>query len=311
MATTVHIPVLLASVIGHLRPAPGQVYADATAGLGGHARAIAQHLGPRGTVVLCDLDARNLAHAAANVRALQDAPRVIEHQGSFALLPQLLASHALRADTLLADLGFASTQVDDPARGLSFTHDGPLDMRLDPTAPLTCAMLVASSSEQDLARIIRDYGEERHATLVARKIVQARQRGPITTTRQLASIVHSAIASKYGPPHARTIDPATRTFQGLRIAVNDELGHLEALLESITAAAAARPSTWLAPGARVSLISFHSLEDRPIKQCFRALVTAGLGVETPKGHVEADAAERHENPRSRSAKLRTLALSTG
>ncbi len=307
-----HIPVLVSEVLAALRPAPGQVFVDATAGLGGHARAVARALGLGGTAVLCDVDAGNLTHAAASVRALDQSPRVLEHHGSFAGLGRVLAQLGLRADMVLADLGFASSQVDDASRGLSFMRDGPLDMRLDPSGPLTAAALVASSSEADLTRIIREFGEERHAALVSRRIIEERRRGAIVSTGQLAALVRSALGGKYPPPHAPgAIDPATRTFQGLRIAVNDELGHLEAFLDSVGDAArlAARgEATWLVAGARISMIAFHSLEDRPVKQAFRALSVEGVATETPRGHVEAGEVERGENPRSRSAKLRTLSV---
>ncbi len=302
-----HVPVLPAQVLAHLAPGAGDTYVDCTAGLGGHAGMVAGLLGPGATIVLNDLDAGNLALAQAHVQSAAPGARVLTHRGSFSALPHWLKQHATAADLVLADLGFASTQVDDPRRGLSFMHDGPLDMRLDPQGPLTCETLVNSASEGELEQIIRDYGEERHAKLVARRIVDRRRQEPLRTTAQLASAVRSALASK----GSGGIDPATRTFQALRIAVNDELGHLEAWLDLVAqgAQAAARGApTWLRPGARVVVISFHSLEDRPVKRAFIELVRAGLAQGLTKEPVEADAQEIARNVRSRSAKLRAIRL---
>lgn len=302
-----HIPVLLNEVLALLAPAPGEVYADGTAGLGGHAAAVARAMGP-GAVVLADLDPGNLAHAAAHVQQQAPAVRVVQAPGNFAAMPYALAQHGLRANMVLADLGFASPQVDDPARGLSFLREGPLDMRLDPRGPLTAAQIVASWPEADLERIIRDFGEDRLARLIARRINQARGRGPITTTTQLADICRAAYASAGN--RERTIDPATRTFQALRIAVNDELGNLSALLDAVVDAAHGRATAppWLAPGCRVAIISFHSLEDRLVKQAMGGLVAAGRADDLTPEIVRASEAEQSSNPRSRSAKLRAVRL---
>ena len=320
MPEPTHIPVLLEEVLAALRPAPGETYADCTAGQGGHAAAVARLLGPTGTVVLNDADPANLADAEARVRAVPDAPQVIALRGNFADLPRRLTDAALAADIVLADLGFASGQVTDPARGFSFQRDGPLDMRLDPAGPTTAADLLAAISERDLADLLRDFGEERHARRIAQKIVRERAVTPITTTAQLASIVRAAVT----PSPAVTIDPATRTFQALRIAVNDEMGCLATLLEGVSRAAAqllhplatARPG-WLRPGARFAVISFHSLEDRQVKQTFTSLVERGLatpaageGRRLPKPVVPGDD-EQRLNPRSRSARLRAVRLSAG
>jgi 16S rRNA (cytosine1402-N4)-methyltransferase len=214
---------------------------------------------------------------------------------------------------LLADLGFASPQVDNPERGFSFMRDGPLDMRLDPTAPIAAGELVNTMPEHDLADLIATYGEEPPAIArrIAQKVVQERKKGPIQATVRLAEIVRSAI------PVARAesshIHPATRTFQALRIAVNDEIGSLERLLDSIERAAvqiAAKKNTWLAPGARVGIIAFHSLEDRPVKQSFGRLVERGLAEPVTRKPVVAGDAEIAANPRARSAKLRVVRLAT-
>jgi 16S rRNA (cytosine1402-N4)-methyltransferase len=206
----------------------------------------------------------------------------------FDRLPQLLAELGLeRVDGLLADLGFASDQVEDPQRGLSFRQHGPLDMRLDPTADLTAEEIVNSWSEQELARLLWEYGEERYSRRIARRIVEQRQRQPLRTTTELAELVRRCV------PRSGGIDPATRTFQALRIAVNDELAVLERLL-------AALPDL-IRPGGRVGIISFHSLEDRRVKQAFRQAEV--WDVLTRKPIMPTDE-EIRTNPRARSARLR-------
>ena len=309
MSNYAHIPVLLDHVLAALDPQPGQSFLDCTAGLGGHAAAIAARTCASNTpapVILCDMDAGNLKSAAAHIAASAPTAGVHALHTNFAAAPHLLTARALTADLVLADLGFASPQVDDAARGLSFMRDGPLDMRLDQTNPQTAATLIAEASEYELRDLIRDFGEERHAGLVARKIVAARQEAPITTTTQLAKLIRDALRTASGTSE---IDPATRTFQAIRIAVNDELGNLQALLDAITTAAWAinkgKP-TWLSPGAKIAMIAFHSLEDRPIKHAFDKLVTAGLGTHITKKPLMASDDEAYRNPRSRSAKLRVV-----
>lgn len=300
-----HIPVLIEPVLELLEPKPGQVFVDATAGLGGHAAAIAPRLGPTGTVVLNDLDPGNLKRAQARVLDACDpeqGPVVRCVRGNFADLPTRLANEGLSADLLLADLGFASTQVDDASRGLSFAREGPLDMRLDPDSPTTAADLIAQLDERDLADLLYEFGEERASRRIARKIVEARRAAPIATTGQLASIVRRAL----GGGRSR-IDPATRTFQALRIAVNDELGSLHALLDAIGRAARGE-SGWLARGARVGIIAFHSLEDRPVKRAFAAMDEAELATRLTRKIVRAGDDERAANPRSRSARLRVVQI---
>lgn len=296
-----HIPVLLREVSDLLGPAGGDALVDCTAGLGGHAAAIAPSLAPRGRVVINDLDPGNLERAEARVRAAAAEVEITPVRGNFAALPRRLAREGIAADLVLADLGFASTQMDDPGRGFAFSREGPLDMRLDPAAPITAAELVATLPEAELVRILRDYGEERAAGPIARKIVAARREGPIATTSQLAGLVRSVVR---GSGH---IDPATRTFQALRIAVNDELGSLEGLLAAVDRAART-PGGWLAAGARVGIISFHSLEDRLVKRSFATLVRDGRAEAVGAQPTTPGAAEVAANPRSRSAKLRVIRL---
>jgi len=192
-------------------------------------------------------------------------------------------------DGVLADLGFASDQVDEAERGLSFQQDGPLDMRLDPTSGESAADLIARENDFNLAKIFFEYGEERHSRRVARKIVETRKQSPIHTTKQLADLVRSCVPREKG----RHFDPATRVFQGLRIAVNDELGSLERLLAQLPRI--------MKPGGRVGIISFHSLEDRRVKQAFQDRETWEPLTKKP---VIAGEDEVRDNPRSRSAKLR-------
>jgi 16S rRNA (cytosine1402-N4)-methyltransferase len=299
-----HIPVLLDEVLAALEPRAGEVYADATAGLGGHAWAVAGRLGPTGTVVLNDADPANLARSGERLAAA--GPRVITIRGNFADLPRRLTEAGLAVDLLLADLGFASTQVDDPGRGFSFRRDGPLDMRMDPESPATAAELVNTLPERELADLIREFGEEKNARAIASKLVAARAREPILSTARLAEIVRSAFGGR-----EQRIDPATRTFQALRIAVNDELGSLQSLLRSVALGAeavAAGRAAWLRPGARIAVIGFHSLEDRPVKRAFADLVAKGLATVMDRRPVRASEAEVGDNARARSAKLRAVRL---
>jgi len=301
-----HQPALLQEVLAALDPRPGETALDCTVGQGGHAEAIAKRIGPAGTLVINDVDPTQLGYASQRIGGLPAAPRLIELRGSFAEAPRRLAEMDLAADVVLADLGFSSAQMDDPARGLSFTRDGPLDMRMDPSAPTTAAELVNTMSEQELAEIVRDFGEERAWRRIARKLVEARSKQPITTTARLAEVVRSAVGGRRG---AGRIDPATRTFQALRIAVNDELGALDALLEAIGRAAvtlAGAGRAWLTPGARLAIVSFHSLEDRRVKRAFAGLAERGLAARLTRGPITTSAEKRRDNPRARSAKMRAI-----
>jgi len=310
-----------------LDPKPGDTAADCTAGRGGHSLLLARAIGPSGTLVVNDMDPANAQAAAQRILdelPAQQRPVIVELQGNFVDVPRRMRERGLCADAVLADLGFASTQMEDPARGLSFMRDGPLDMRMDPTGPVTAAHLVNRLSEPELIEILRDYGEEPAARRIAAKLVAARESGPIETTHQLASIVRSAMGvppAKAADPNAprpprrpgsSRIDPSTRTFQALRIAVNDELGSLESLLESVDRGAVAlragRDPSWLRPGARVGIIAFHSLEDRLVKRRFADIADRGLGELLTRRPVEATDNETAQNPRSRSAKLRVIRL---
>jgi 16S rRNA (cytosine1402-N4)-methyltransferase len=296
-----HVPVLLRQTIDYLAPRQGGIYIDGTFGAGGHATAILNAADTR--VIGIDRDATAIASGRTQVEASGSRLTLIE--GRFATLDTIASGLGVGAtDGVLLDLGVSSMQLDTPERGFSFRHDGPLDMRMGRDGP-SAADVVAAASERDLADIIFDLGEERHARAVARAIVAARRRRPIVTTGALAAIVGHVVHDRSGDIH-----PATRTFQALRLFVNDELRELEQGL-----AAAERI---LKPGGRLVVISFHSLEDRIVKT-FLAIRSrpAGGSRHLPEKRPEAatfrvltrrpvtpDAAELRENPRARSAKLR-------
>ena len=283
--TLKHISVLPVETLALLDPRPGEVFVDCTAGLGGHTFALAQAVGPTGHVIALDQDATMLAHARERLAGL---PVTLLH-ANFDSLPELLARAGRpRVDGVLADLGFCSDQVNDPARGFSFQADGPLDMRLNPAAGATAADLVNTMGEGALADLFFEFGEERKSRWVARRIVERRGTRPFTTTADLAELVRRTV------PRSGGLDPATRVFQALRIAVNDELAALGRLL-------AALPGV-TRPGGRVAVISFHSLEDRPAKSAL--FKQPELWQPLSKKPVEAGAEERARNPRSRSAMLR-------
>lgn len=285
-----HKPVLMEQVMDLLDVGPGMRCVDCTLGLGGHAKMLAERLSDGGELIGIDMDPRNLAQAEANLQGAAAKVRLMH--GNFADLQSLDVGPV---DRLLADLGFSSNQMADPARGLTFSDDGPLDMRLDPALDQTAADLVNELAEKELADLIYHFGEERLSRKIARKIIDARVREPILTTGSLAALVRQA----YGRGGRRhRIDPATRTFMALRIAVNGELESLERLLESL-------PHV-LKPDARAAIISFHSLEDRLVKQAFAGWDKQGVARRLTKKPVTADDVERSENPRSRSAKLRVI-----
>ncbi len=282
-----HVSVLPREILHWLDPQPGQIVIDATVGVGGHTALLCERIQPGGALIALDQDAAMLA--IAKQRATD--PCITWRHANFEDLPAVLDELKIPAvDAILADLGFSSDQMGDPERGFSFHADGPLDMRLDPSRGEPASALIRRSSEKDLADIFWQYGEERFSRRVARKIVETRQKTPILTTGQLADLVRSCVPRSKG--HA--IDPATRVFQALRIAINDELGALERFLQAAPAC--------LKPGGRIAVISFHSLEDRLVKQAFRN--SSEWGKELTRKPIVASAAEISVNPRARSAKLR-------
>lgn len=304
MPDATHIPVLAQETMSILAPAAGEVAVDLTVGLGGHASLMAECVGPTGTVIGFDLDASNLDRATRRMEAT--GVRFIPIHARFTDAPAQLASLGLQADVVLADLGFSSNQMDDPARGFSFAGDGPLDMRLDRSQSISAADLVAAMDEAGLADLIYRYGEDPFARLIARKLAQIRQREPIRTTARLAE----AVVEAYGPrARSSRMHPATRTFMALRIAVNDELGSLQTLLDHVRRGAeAVGRGGWLRVGARVGVISFHSLEDRLVKHTLADMSSNDLAERLTRKPVIAGDAETRTNPRSRSAKFRAISI---
>ncbi|HJS59306.1 MAG TPA: 16S rRNA (cytosine(1402)-N(4))-methyltransferase RsmH [Vicinamibacteria bacterium] len=282
-----HEPVLLAEVLEALQVRAGGLWVDGTVGLGGHAFAILERSAPDGRLIAFDRDSEALRLAEERLGAARERARFVH--ADFREIPEAL--DAERANGVLLDLGVSSMQLDAPERGFSFQADGPLDMRLDRSAPGTARETVNRLPERELADVIYRYGEEHASRKVARAIVEARRRTPIETTAELAAIVRRAARGRPG------LDAATKTFQALRIHVNRELEGLGAALRAIAAC--------LASAGRLVVISFHSLEDREVKNAFRELGREGFCVVTKKPLV-AGAPEVRRNPRARSAKLRVL-----
>jgi 16S rRNA (cytosine1402-N4)-methyltransferase len=273
-----------------LGPRDDGIYVDCTVGLGGHTAALLA--AGAGRVIGLDRDAGALQQSRER---LTGDPRVELVHADYRDLPDVLAARRVTAvDGVLADLGVSSWQLDDPARGFSFRQPGPLDMRIDPSRGRTLGEWLAAIGESDLARVIKTFGEERHARRVAGAIVRARDAGRIRDTGDLASVVRRAA----GGGRWQRIDPATRTFQALRIAVNDELTGLEGFLE--------RAVGCLKAGGRLAVIAFHSLEDRAVKWTFRRLAADGTAALVTRRPVRPSAAEISANPRARSARLRIV-----
>ena len=291
-----HEPVLLNEVLEWLAPRPGGRYCDATVGLGGHARAILERSAPDGRLIGLDRDRD--AIAAAGTSLAEFGGRVTLVHTPFSQVGEALARvGAVPVDGFLVDLGVSSPQLDRPERGFSFRQSGPLDMRMDQTQGETAGELLTRIDEQELETIIREYGEERYAGRIARAIIEARNRGELASTGALGTIVARAM-----PRHEWHKNPATRTFQALRIAVNQELSQIERLLDQM--------ADCLRPGGRLCIIAFHSLEDRIVKRRLRELAgRAGTGAPARvrllnKHVIVAGDEERERNPRARSAKLR-------
>lgn len=284
-----HAPVLEVEVIEYLRPVRGGIYVDATLGLGGHAQRILEASAPDGVLVGLEWDEQALALARERLAGF--GGRVRMFRSSYADMAAVLRREGLTAvDGLLLDLGVSSLQLDRPERGFSFREDAPLDMRMDRRQAETAAGMIARLSREELADIFYNYGEERQARRIAAHLVRARESSPIETTGRLADLVASAVPKKY---HPRTKHVATKVFQALRIAVNRELDNLVRVLADAPAV--------LAPGARVGVITFHSIEDRIVKQAFAADSAYRIVTRKP---VEPSREEIARNPRARSAKLR-------
>jgi 16S rRNA (cytosine1402-N4)-methyltransferase len=286
VSRTIHVPVLLEEVLQGLGPRPGDVIVDGTLGGGGHAKALAERVGPGGHVIGIDRDPAALDRAEELLTGLP----VRIAQANFRDLPEVLAQlHVDAVDGVLLDLGLSSDQLADARRGFSFSAEGELDLRFDPQEGEPAWRLVERLSAEHLADLLYHYGEERHSRRIAKAIVERRRQSPIRIASDLAELVRRCVPAQRG----RSIDPATKTFQALRIAVNDELKSLGIALRRIP--------EHLRLGGRIAIISFHSLEDRPVKVAFRDDPRWRPLTKKP---IVASAEEVDRNPRSRSAKLR-------
>lgn len=285
-----------AEVLAWLRPEAGQIFVDCTVGYCGHAMDVLVASAPSGILIGIDRDRQAIESGRKRLESFGN--RAVLIQGHFVDLKRHLATRGIsHVHGALFDLGVSSPQIDEPGRGLSFQTEGPLDMRMDKDSGATAADIVNRTDEVDLANMIYQFGEERYSRRIARAIVRARASRPFTTTTELVSVIASAVPGHY---RRGRIHCATRTFQALRIAVNQELDHLEPALRDA--------ADVLAPGSRLCVISFHSLEDRIVKQTFRALSaqTGGeLEILTKRPQLPTDE-EIERNPRSRSAKLRVI-----
>ena len=289
MNKPLHLPVLLEEVLQYLNVRPGGAIADATVGLGGHSSQIARRLGAAGRLICFDRDPEAMELAKARMEEVRaeiggEMPEVRFEPRAFSEAAGVIETGSL--DGLLADFGVSSLQLDEAHRGFSFRSEGPLDMRMDTRSGLTAGQVVNQGDENELADLIYEFGEERRSRRIARAIVRAR---PISTTAELARVISAVAPAMKGDK----IHPATRTFQALRIRVNDELGEIGSLLKSA-------PSL-LKPGGRLVLISFHSLEDRLVKDAFREGAHAGIYEVLTRKPLTAEQDEMDRNPRSRSA----------
>jgi len=289
-----HVPVLLEEVLKYLNVRPGGVICDATLGLAGHSSEIAKRLGGKGKLIGFDRDPEAMELARARLEEVKaelgsEMPEVVYEPRAFSEASSVIAPGSL--DGLLADFGVSSLQLDEAHRGFSFRTDGPLDMRQDTRTGETAEQVVNQEDENELADLIYEFGEERRSRRIARAIVRAR---PIRSTAELAQIISAAAP----PMKGDKIHPATRTFQALRIRVNNELGEIQSLLKSA--------GSLLKPGGRLVLISFHSLEDRLVKDAFREFSREKIFEVLTKKPVVAGEQEEMRNPRSRSAKMRAV-----
>ena len=292
MSKPQHVPVLFKEVLEFLNVRPGATVVDATLGLGGHSSGIARLLGGKGRLICFDRDPQAMELGKARLAELKEElgsamPEVVFEPRAFSEAGAQLAEGSI--DGLLADFGVSSLQLGEAQRGFSFQQEGPLDMRMDTRAGVTAEQVVNQADEEDLANLIYEFGEERRSRRIARAIVRAR---PLSTTAELARVI-TAVAPPIKGEH---LHPATKTFQALRIRVNDELGEIQTLLKSA--------GSLLKPGGRVVMISFHSLEDRLVKDSFRESARLGELEMLTKKPVTAQEQEALRNPRSRSAKLR-------
>jgi 16S rRNA (cytosine1402-N4)-methyltransferase len=288
-----HEPVMMPEVLQHLDPQPGQTVVDCTVGRGGHSVALATAVAPGGTLIGLDYDPRNLAFAGERLAGL---PARLFHANFTEIDDALEAAGVEQVDGILADLGISTNQLFDEPYGLSFTVDQPLDMRLDPRTRVSAHAIVNTWREEDIANALFRLADERYSRRIARKIVETRRQTPIETTGHLAELVRTCVPPTRARDRAKAIDPATRTFLALRMAVNGEMSNLERLLK-------VAPDL-LKPGGKLAILTFHSTEDRLVKHAFRSAEQTGrLSIVTPRP-LSPSPTEIDANPRARSAKLR-------
>lgn len=289
-----HLSVMLSEVLQYMAPDDGDVFVDGTLGMGGHSKEILKRIGPKGLLIGMDRDINSLEKAKKNLAEQAHQCRFVH--SDFRELDQVLRDLNISAvNGILLDLGISSFQLDNPDRGFSLRNSGPLDMRMDQNGAISAYDIVNSLSEQEIAVILKDYGEERWAGRIARQIVSERSRKPIQYTDDLTRIILKAVPGKGKPSR---IHPATRTFQALRIAVNRELETLEAVID--------KAITLLQPKGRMGIISFHSLEDRIVKNKFKLFEKANLARCLVKKPLRPTEHEVEANPRSRSARFRVI-----
>lgn len=302
MKRDLHIPVLLRQVLEVLDPKPGQTIVDCTLGLGGHAAAILERIKPDGRLIAIDLDPSNIIEARVKLQKVKGREGTVRFDivhDNFGNIEKILAELGIApagVDAVLADIGVASTQIDDPERGFSYRKPGPLDMRMDPSRGEPASEIVNRMSEQDLADALYELGDEEDSKKIARLIVKRRAKQPIIRTEELMAIVCEARNFTIERGMGAKLHPAARTFQALRIMVNHELSNLDGLLEALPRV--------LKLGGTAAIITFHSGEDRPVKHSFRDLFRAGVYAADGRDPIIATETELKENPRASSAKLR-------
>ena len=285
-----HIPIMVKEIATFLLTNPNGIYMDATLGLGGHTRYFLNSLGPNARILGFDKDSEALQMAVERVRD----PRLMAYNKSYSEAPQVLKQLGINGvDGALFDLGLSSYQLDNPARGFSLLQNGPLDMRFDLSSPVSAKTIVNTWPMKELERILLEYGEERQATAIALAILKTRREGPIETTGQLKTLVEEVYHGRRGKTH-----PATQTFQALRIACNRELETVEEALRTL--------EQIIKPGGRAAILTFHSLEDRLVKNCFKELSKTGQWTLLTKHAQSPQYEEIRQNRRARSAKLRVI-----
>jgi len=290
-----HRPIMVEEILKVLKPSPGEIAVDCTLGHGGHASRLLQAIQPDGKLIALDADPLELPKTEVRLRASGCAPEsLVVVRSNFVGLAHTLATHAPEGvDMVLVDLGLSSMQIDDPKRGFSYKHDGPLDMRMNPQKGLSAADWIAKAAAVNLARVLSENADEPKAELLASAILQAQSSAALSTTQGLATVVRRAMKKS---PESTVSATVQRVFQAIRIAVNDEFGSLDALLRQLP--------TSMKSGGRIAILSFHSGEDRRVKAAFKMGLASSIFAQISEDVVRTSFAEQHSNPRSASAKLR-------